>query len=65
MARYKLHGFCQSGNTYKVALYLNCAGLDWEPVFIDFMHGATRKPSGAKPSTRWARRRCSTSTPGS
>ncbi len=42
MARYKLHGFCQSGNTYKVALYLNCAGLDWEPVFVDYMAGATR-----------------------
>jgi glutathione S-transferase len=41
MARYKLHGFCQSGNTYKVALYLNCAGLDWEPVFVDYMNGAT------------------------
>jgi glutathione S-transferase len=44
MARYKLHCFCQSGNSYKVALYLNCAGLDWEPVFVDFMHGATRDP---------------------
>ena len=44
MARYKLHGFCQSGNTYKVALYLNCAGLDWEPVFVDYMNGATRDP---------------------
>jgi glutathione S-transferase len=42
MARYKLHGFCQSGNTYKVALYLNCAELDWEPVFVDYMNGATR-----------------------
>ena len=31
MARYKLHCFCQSGNSYKAALYLNCAGLDWEP----------------------------------
>ena len=36
--------FCQSGNSYKVALYLNCAGLDWEPVFVDFMNGATREP---------------------
>jgi glutathione S-transferase len=45
MARYKLHGFCQSGNTYKVALYMNCAGLDWEPVFVDFMNGATRDPN--------------------
>lgn len=44
MARYKLHCFCQSGNSYKVALYLNCAGLDWEPVFVDFFNGATRDP---------------------
>jgi glutathione S-transferase len=44
MAQYKLHCFCQSGNSFKVALYLECAGLDWEPVFTDFMHGATRKP---------------------
>jgi glutathione S-transferase len=44
MAQYKLHCFCQSGNSYKAALYLNCAGLDWEPVFVDFMHGATRAP---------------------
>jgi glutathione S-transferase len=42
MARYKLHCFCQSGNSYKAALYLNCAGLDWEPVFVDFFKGATR-----------------------
>ena len=44
MAEYKLHCFCQSGNSFKVALYLNCAGLDWEPVFTDFMNGATRDP---------------------
>ena len=44
MARYKLHCFCQSGNSYKVALYLNCAGLDWEPVFVDFFKDATRDP---------------------
>ena len=43
MARYKLHCFCQSGNSYKAALYLNCAGLDWEPVFVDFFEGATRE----------------------
>ena len=42
MARYTLHCFGQSGNSYKVALYLNCAGLDWEPVFVDFFKGATR-----------------------
>jgi glutathione S-transferase len=44
MAQCKLHCFCQSGNSYKVALYLNCAGIDWEPVFVDFMNGATRDP---------------------
>ncbi|MEM1306562.1 MAG: glutathione S-transferase [Pseudomonadota bacterium] len=46
MAHYRLHCFCQSGNAYKVALYLNCAGLDWEPVFVDFMSGGqTRDPA--------------------
>ena len=44
MPAYRLHCFCQSGNAYKVALYLNCAGLDWEPVFVDFMKGETRDP---------------------
>jgi glutathione S-transferase len=44
MPQYKLHCFCQSGNSYKVALYLACAGLDWEPVFVDFFKGATRDP---------------------
>jgi glutathione S-transferase len=42
MSRYKLHCFGQSGNSYKVALYLECAGLDWEPVFTDFFKGRTR-----------------------
>ena len=27
------------GNSYKLALYLNCAGLDWEPVGVDFAGG--------------------------
>jgi glutathione S-transferase len=44
MPQYKLHCFCQSGNSYKVALYLQCAGLDWEPVFVDFFNGQTRDP---------------------
>jgi glutathione S-transferase len=44
MATYRLHCFCQSGNTYKVANYLNCAGLDWEPVLVDFWNGETRTP---------------------
>jgi glutathione S-transferase len=44
MAQYKLHCFCQSGNSFKAAFYLNAAGLDWQPVFTDFMKGATRDP---------------------
>jgi glutathione S-transferase len=42
MAGYKLHCFGASGNAYKVALYLNCAGLDWEPAEVDFFNGQTR-----------------------
>jgi glutathione S-transferase len=42
MARYRLHCNGASGNAYKVALYLNCAALDWEPVGIDFAGGQTR-----------------------
>jgi glutathione S-transferase len=43
MAEYKLHCFCQSGNSYKVALYLSCAGLDWEPVLVDYFNEMTRE----------------------
>ncbi|MBL8550715.1 MAG: glutathione S-transferase C-terminal domain-containing protein [Hyphomonadaceae bacterium] len=42
MARYTLHCFAQSGNAYKVALYLECSGLDWAPVHVDYFKGATR-----------------------
>ena len=38
----RLHGFCQSGNTFKVAFFLRALGQPWEPVFVDFMHGVTR-----------------------
>ena len=44
MARYKLHCIGASGNSYKLALYMNCAGLDWEPVGVDFAGGKTRDP---------------------
>ena len=44
MSSYRLHCFSQSGNAYKVALYLNCAGISWEPVYVDFFTGATRDP---------------------
>jgi len=42
MTDYRLHCIGASGNSYKVALYLNCAGLDWEPVGVDFGGGETR-----------------------
>ena len=44
-ARYKLHCCGASGNSYKVALYLNCAGLDWQPVGVDFAAWRTRDPA--------------------
>ena len=37
---YRLHGFCQSGNTFKVAFLLRALG---EPVFVDLMRGVTRE----------------------
>jgi len=43
MSPYRLHAFCQSGNAYKVALYLNCSNIPWEPVEVDFFGGQNRK----------------------
>lgn len=45
MAMYRLHGFSRSGNTFKVAMYLAAAGLDWEPVFVSVAAGDTRDPA--------------------
>ncbi|MBA3479146.1 MAG: glutathione S-transferase C-terminal domain-containing protein [Lautropia sp.] len=39
---YRLHGFCQSGSTYKVALLLRALGHPWQPEFVAFMDGVTR-----------------------
>src|SRR5262245_46161979 len=42
---YKLHGFSQSGNTYKVALLLEVLKQPWSPVhvpFAAFIEGVTR-----------------------
>jgi glutathione S-transferase len=41
MAEYRLHCFPQSGNAYKVALYLTLAALPWEPVPVRFFEGET------------------------
>ncbi|MDI1283077.1 MAG: glutathione S-transferase family protein, partial [Reyranella sp.] len=34
-----------SGNSFKVALFLNCAGLDWEPVGVDLAGGQNGDPA--------------------
>jgi glutathione S-transferase len=44
MPEFKLHGFSQSGNAYKAALMLALCGAEWEPVFVDFFHGESRRP---------------------
>ena len=38
----KLHCFGESGNAYKAALTMALTGYDWEPVWVDFFHGASR-----------------------
>lgn len=43
--RRRLHCFGESGNAYKAALTMTLAGLNWEPVFVDFFNGATRSPA--------------------
>lgn len=40
----QLYCFGESGNAYKCALALEMAGLDWEPVHVDFFKGAARTP---------------------
>lgn len=45
MTNYKLHCFKESGNSYKVALALSIAGLQWEKVFVDYFNGETRQPA--------------------
>jgi glutathione S-transferase len=39
---YRLHGFSQSGNTYKVALLLQVLNQPWQAQHVDFMNGVTR-----------------------
>ena len=42
MARYRLHYFPESGNSYKLALMLTLCGQAFEPVWTDFGGGITR-----------------------
>lgn len=39
---YTLHGFSQSGNTFKVAFALRVLKQPWQAQFVDFMNGQTR-----------------------
>jgi len=39
----KLYCMGESGNAYKAALALELSGLEWEPVFVDFFGGETRR----------------------
>jgi glutathione S-transferase len=45
MSEYQLYSFAQSGNSYKVALLLELAGADWEPIWVDFFTGGTKTPT--------------------
>lgn len=41
----RLHGFCQSGNTFKVAFTLRALQQPWEAVWVDYFNtGVTRDP---------------------
>jgi glutathione S-transferase len=46
---YKLHAFCQSGNSYKVALLLQALRQPWEPVHLPFAEFA----AGLQRSDAW------------
>lgn len=39
---YVLHSFPQSGNAYKIALFLSCAEIPWKTVKVDYFGGETR-----------------------
>ena len=41
---YRLHGFCQSGNTFKVAFALRAMGQPFGTAHVDFLNGQTRDP---------------------
>jgi len=38
----KLYCFGESGHSYKAALALHLAEIDWTPIFVDFFNGETR-----------------------
>jgi len=44
MPEFTLYCFAQSGNAYKAALMLQLCGAKWQPRWVDFFNGETRKP---------------------
>ena len=40
----KLYCFGESGHSYKAALAMTLAGVEWEPVWVDFFRGGARSP---------------------
>lgn len=42
---YRLHCFGQSGNSFKVAFLLRALDVPFQPVYVDFLNGATRDPA--------------------
>ena len=40
----QLYCFGESGHSYKVALALTLAEVDWDPIFVDFFAGGSRSP---------------------
>ena len=47
-AKFYLHCFGESGNSYKAALPMELSHVDWEPIFVDFFHGETRSETFLK-----------------
>lgn len=43
---YRLHGFCQSGNTFKVAFMLRAINEPFETVFVDYMNAGQTRDAG-------------------
>lgn len=41
----QLYCFGESGSSYKCALALTMANMDWEPVLVDFFNGEARSPA--------------------
>ena len=47
---YRLHGFSQSGNTFKVAFCLRALAQPFETVFVDYMVGGENRQAGWRES---------------